>query len=153
MCAQAVLSSHPHRSIRSFVRREGRMTPGQARALAKIWPVYGLSPQENTQLNLPQIYGSNQPCILEIGFGHGECLAAMAAQYPDYHFLGVEVFRTGVGALCQQIDAQQRREYRALGSEGPRPATRSERQWKNRGGTPWPGSRPGRKRRRRAKNR
>ncbi|MGB5492485.1 MAG: hypothetical protein WBM76_16790, partial [Woeseiaceae bacterium] len=30
------------RSIRSFVRRAGRLTPSQQRALSEFWPAYGL---------------------------------------------------------------------------------------------------------------
>jgi tRNA (guanine-N7-)-methyltransferase len=31
-----------HRHIRSFVLRAGRMTPAQERALAELWPAYGI---------------------------------------------------------------------------------------------------------------
>jgi tRNA (guanine-N7-)-methyltransferase len=94
----------PLRGIRSFVRREGRFTPGQRRALAELWPRFGISPTE--MLDLPQLFGRSAPTVLEIGFGNGATLAAMAAAAPEKNFLGVEVHRPGVGGLLQRLAEQ-----------------------------------------------
>ena len=91
------------RRVRSFVRREGRMTRGQQRAMAELFPRYGLVPGEQ-QLDLPQVFGRNGPCCLEIGFGNGGNLEAMALQHPEVNYLGVEVHRPGVGNLLLQIE-------------------------------------------------
>jgi tRNA (guanine-N7-)-methyltransferase len=87
-----------HRPIRSFVMRTGRMTTGQARALDELWPRYGVeySPQE---LSLDALFGRRAQRTLEIGFGNGEHLAALAAAHPERDYLGVEVHRPGVGHL------------------------------------------------------
>jgi tRNA (guanine-N7-)-methyltransferase len=95
----------PIRNIRSFVRREGRITAGQQRALQELWPRYGL--EANAVLNLATIFGRQAPCTLEIGFGNGDALAAMAAQQPECNFIGIEVHRPGVGRLLQQLDEQE----------------------------------------------
>jgi tRNA (guanine-N7-)-methyltransferase len=93
-----------HRPIRSFVMRAGRMTDAQQRALQELWPRYGLdyAPQP---VDLDALFGRAAPRALEIGFGNGEHLAALAAAHPGYDHLGVEVHPPGVGHLLQLIAA------------------------------------------------
>ena len=93
------------RGIKSFVRRQGRLTPGQERALATLWPVFGLSSAEG-ELNLPAVFGNDNPVHLEIGFGMGESLAVQAQQNPDINYLGVEVHRPGIGHLLMLLREQ-----------------------------------------------
>ena len=94
--------NRPLRHIRSFVRREGRITAGQQRALQHLWPRYGL--EVDTVLDVANIFGRKAPCTLEIGFGNGESLATMAEQQPEYDFIGIEVHRPGIGRLLQQLE-------------------------------------------------
>jgi len=94
----------PPREIRSFVRREGRITPGQKRALEELWPRYGLEPGH--RIDPVQIFNREAPLALEIGFGNGESLATMAAQALETDFIGIEVHRPGVGHLLQELDRQ-----------------------------------------------
>jgi len=84
------------RHVRSFVRRAGRQTVAQERALAELWPRHGLPPGDGP-LDLPAAFGRRAPVILEIGFGNGDALLAMAAAAPAVDFLGVEVHPPGVG--------------------------------------------------------
>jgi tRNA (guanine-N7-)-methyltransferase len=93
-----------HRQVRSFVRREGRLTPSQQKALETLWPRYGITPAQAA--DLPAVFGSTAPVTLEIGFGDGTALAAMAAAAPDQNFLGIEVHRPGVGRLLRTLDKQ-----------------------------------------------
>ena len=88
----------PQRTIRSFVRRAGRITPAQQRALEVLWPQYGLDAGKHL-LDFQQVYGRLAPVILEIGFGNGEQILARASRQPEYNFLGVEVHEPGVGQL------------------------------------------------------
>ncbi len=99
------MTEFPIRRIRSFVRREGRLTAGQERALQHLWPLYGLE-ADGRQLILSRIYGRQAPVTLEIGFGNGESLATMAAANPTENFLGIEVHRPGVGHLLQEIEGR-----------------------------------------------
>jgi len=92
---------HP-RIVRSFVRREGRMTRAQQRALAEGMPRYGLLPEG--VIDLGTAFGRDAPCELEIGFGNGVSLLAMAESHPDRNYLGIEVHRPGVGNLLLQIE-------------------------------------------------
>ena len=97
------ISQHT-REIRSFVRREGRITPGQKRALEQLMPRFGLEP--GSPIDPVEIFHRQAPLTLEIGFGNGESLATMAAQAPDTDFIGIEVHRPGVGHLLQELDKQ-----------------------------------------------
>ncbi|MFO1350863.1 MAG: tRNA (guanosine(46)-N7)-methyltransferase TrmB [Gammaproteobacteria bacterium] len=90
------------RPIRSYVRREGRLTPAQRRALASFWPSYGADPVPGL-LDFIALFGRDAPCVLEIGFGDGEALAAMAQAHPDWNYLGIEVHRPGIGHLLMRL--------------------------------------------------
>ena len=92
------------RRIRSFVRREGRLTPGQQRALDELWPRYGID--FDTPANWPDASDPPAPVTLEIGFGNGDSLAQMAAADPHSRYIGIEVHRPGVGHLLKTLDAQ-----------------------------------------------
>ncbi|MFI4938544.1 MAG: tRNA (guanosine(46)-N7)-methyltransferase TrmB [Candidatus Berkiellales bacterium] len=87
-----------HRSIRSFVLRQGRITPAQQRAINDLWPQYGLTlPSSPSWLHWDQIFGRDAPRVLEIGFGMGDPLVAQAKANPEIDFIGVEVHQPGVG--------------------------------------------------------
>ena len=85
------------RRIRSFVRREGRLTRGQDRALQELWPVMGVEFAEQP-LDFAALFGNSGPVTLEIGFGMGASLVEMAKTRPEQNFLGIEVHSPGVGA-------------------------------------------------------
>ena len=93
------------RRIRSFVRREGRLTPGQQRALDELWPRFGIDHDEK-QLDLDAIFGRSAPRILEIGFGNGASLLKMAQDNPDKDYIGIEVHRPGAGNLLHNIERE-----------------------------------------------
>jgi tRNA (guanine-N7-)-methyltransferase len=101
--AQPAPDTRPHRSVRSFVVRAGRMTVAQERAWTELWPRYGIE-TGSEPLDLPDIFGRNAPRTLEIGFGDGESLVALAAAHPDRDYLGIEVHRPGVGHLMLRAE-------------------------------------------------
>jgi tRNA (guanine-N7-)-methyltransferase len=97
---------HPHRPIRSFVLRQGRLTKGQARALETGLPQFGISYRpELIDLNT-QFHRTGSKKILEIGFGMGETTAKIAQTLVDCDFLAAEVHTPGVGALLKLIEEQ-----------------------------------------------
>jgi len=104
-------TAHPFRRIRSFVRREGRLTPGQARALERWLPEYGL-PEDDRPLDFPSVFGRNAPTLLEIGFGNGDALLEVARRHPEWNFIGIEVHRPGVGHLLKHAGEQDVRNLR-----------------------------------------
>ncbi|AIR06012.1 MULTISPECIES: tRNA (guanosine(46)-N7)-methyltransferase TrmB [Cedecea] len=85
------------RRIRSFVRRQGRLTKGQQHALDNYWPVMGVEFQAEPA-DFSEIFGREAPVTLEIGFGMGTSLVAMAQTNPQHNYLGIEVHSPGVGA-------------------------------------------------------
>lgn len=92
--------------IRSFVRREGRLTKGQQRALDELLPLWGIELSAH-HLSPASLFEREAPLHLEIGFGMGQSLLQMAAQQPQHNFIGIEVHRPGVGALLAGIEQQQ----------------------------------------------
>jgi tRNA (guanine-N7-)-methyltransferase len=98
------------RRIRSFVVRAGRMTDAQRLALERLWPRYGIDlPAAGAAarlLDLDAAFGRSAPRLLEIGFGNGETLAALAAAHPERDHLGIEVHRPGVGHLLRLAERQ-----------------------------------------------
>ncbi len=102
-----------HRPIRSFVRREGRLTKGQQRALTDLWEKFGIN-NEPSLLDLKKIFGRYEPKVLEIGFGNGASLVQMAATHIDHDYLGIEVHRPGVGALLLMVEEQNLSNVRVI---------------------------------------
>jgi tRNA (guanine-N7-)-methyltransferase len=100
-------SQFPLKRIRSFVRRAGRTTNAQSRAINELapqflipfkqalfdWSVFGQDPDQD----------SSPQKILEIGFGMGESTALIAQLRSQDLFLGVEIHEPGVGALLKKI--------------------------------------------------
>ena len=101
------------RPIRSFVRRTGRLTSGQQRALDERWDDYGLdfTPQVIDRVT---IFGRDAPLTLEIGFGNGESLVAQASATASHDFIGVEVHEPGVGRCIMHAAAAELRNLRVI---------------------------------------
>ncbi|RUO60487.1 tRNA (guanosine(46)-N7)-methyltransferase TrmB [Pseudidiomarina insulisalsae] len=93
------------RQVRSFVKREGRLTKGQAAALERSWPTMGLE-HRNGAIDLVEVFGRDADTIVEIGFGMGHSLVSMAKAAPEKNFIGIEVHRPGVGACLMEAEAQ-----------------------------------------------
>ncbi|MEW6695390.1 MAG: tRNA (guanosine(46)-N7)-methyltransferase TrmB [Pseudomonadota bacterium] len=90
------------KTVRSFVRRAGRTTTGQAKALQTLGPRYVL-PYAPAALDVEAAFGRRAPLVLEIGFGMGEATAHIARLRPHDDFLCCEVHEPGVGALLKRI--------------------------------------------------
>ncbi len=99
-----VVSPYPLRAIRSFVRREGRISKAQLSAWERLWPIYGLSASDPGYVVFERLFGRMADTVLEIGFGDGYSLAEMAKNAPEKNFIGIEVYRTGVGSLLALIE-------------------------------------------------
>jgi tRNA (guanine-N7-)-methyltransferase len=104
------------RRIRSFVLRAGRTTAAQERALSELWPSYGIDLSE-TPLDLAAVFGREAPRCLEIGFGAGEVIGALAETNPDIDYLGIEVHRSGVGRLLLRAEQCALKNLRVICSD------------------------------------
>ncbi|EIW4238996.1 tRNA (guanosine(46)-N7)-methyltransferase TrmB [Salmonella enterica] len=110
-------NGRPLRRIRSFVRRQGRLTKGQEHALENYWPVMGVEFSEapvdfatlfgrEAPVDFATLFGREAPVTLEIGFGMGASLVAMAKARPEQNFLGIEVHSPGVGACLASANEE-----------------------------------------------
>ena len=94
------------RPIRSFVLRQGRMSPAQTRAYETLGPTFIVPFRLANPLNYVNLFRRDAPTIVEIGFGMGESTAAIAARLSEKNFIGIEVHTPGVGALLKLIGEQ-----------------------------------------------
>ena len=104
--------AHP-KVIKSYVRRAGRTTTGQAKALEELGPRYVLD-YRPALLDAPAAFGRSAPLILEIGFGMGDATAHIAGLRAGDNFLCCEVHEPGVGALLKRIGEQGLENIRIL---------------------------------------
>lgn len=81
------------------------MTKGQKHALENHWARYGIETQDR-YIDLDALFGRSAPRILEIGLGMGDALAEMAIKNPQNDYLGIDVYRPGIGSLLKKIDEQ-----------------------------------------------
>ena len=99
--------------IHSFVRREGRITLAQQRALTEYQQRFIVEPAQSLFDPLAW-FDRNAPLILEIGFGDGEALLTMASPQPEYDYLGIEVYRPGIGHLLLRANTLALRNLRVI---------------------------------------
>ena len=91
------------RTIKSFVLRSGRVSVRQKHALEHWASDYIIANTENAPWCLSSIFKREADTVVEIGFGMGRSLAAMAKERPDLNFLGIEVHVAGIGSLVAAL--------------------------------------------------
>ena len=89
--------------IKSFVIRAGRMTESQQKGWSSVFPEHGFTLSER-RFDWDRSFAVAGRRVLEIGFGMGDSLVAMADQNPQDRYLGIEVQRPGVGKLLSEVD-------------------------------------------------
>ena len=109
-------TSERTRTIRSFVRRAGRLTPGQERAMESLWPVYGLE-YTPEPLDLDTLFGRAADRVLEIGYGNGETLVEQAANHRDRDYIGIEVHVPGIGHCLLHSEMAELQNLRLIGHD------------------------------------
>jgi tRNA (guanine-N7-)-methyltransferase len=92
--------------LRSFVRRDSRMTASQKRAYEELGPQMGLR-IEAGPLDFQQVFQRDAPRLLEIGFGNGQSLLALAKALPSHDFIGVETHKPGIGTIFLGMQSHQ----------------------------------------------
>lgn len=90
------------RRVRSFVLRQGRITPAQSQAFDAHWSRFGLD-YSSQPIDLSILFPRPAAVVLEIGFGNGEQLLHASINEPDRNFIGIEVHRPGVGRLMNAL--------------------------------------------------
>ncbi len=101
------------RHIKSFVLRQGHLTPGQKRAYDTLFPRFGIE-YTGQPLDLDAAFGRQAAKILEIGFGMGQASAEIAERHPEQDYLGIEVHGPGVGSLLKLVGEKQLENIRVI---------------------------------------
>ncbi len=110
------MSQTKHRPIRSFVKREGRMTQAQQHALEELLPKYGID-GITTVLDMDQLFPRRAPRYLEIGFGMGTSLIQMLEGNPDKDYIGIEVHRPGVGSVLIKAEEKKLQNLKVINED------------------------------------
>ena len=106
-------SPPPHREIRSYVLRQGRMSPAQRDALVTLLPRYGLA-FAAAPLDFEGVFARRAPRVLEIGCGMGETTAAIAQARPEQDYIAIDVHMPGIASLLRRIDAERLSNVRVI---------------------------------------
>jgi tRNA (guanine-N7-)-methyltransferase len=91
------------RGIRSFVLRASRLNPYQKEALKIYRENYTIDFESDKVLDFKEVFGNDNPTILEIGFGSGESTERIANQMPFTNFLAIEVYLNGFSRLLSAV--------------------------------------------------
>ena len=102
------------RPIRSYVLRQGRVTPAQQRALDELYPRFGIAYAAGTFLDPVALFGRKAPLVLELGSGMGETTAEIARAQPGTDFIAIEVHGPGVGSLLNRIESERLTNLRVI---------------------------------------
>lgn len=105
---------HKIKSVKSFVRRSGRLTQSQKNALQDHSSKYLLD-TNNTSTNLKSCFDSKQHgVVIEIGFGDGTVLIESALKNPNKNFIGIEVYDSGLGQCLNEINKHKIKNIRLI---------------------------------------
>ena len=103
------------RQIRSFVLRQGRMTQAQRISFSKYWKIYGIDPVG--EFSPKEDFSRDAPLTVEVGFGMGDSLLAMAMAEAGRNFLGIEVHSPGIGSLLREISTNEIKNIRLMNND------------------------------------
>ena len=104
----SISQKHKKNPIRSFVRRSGRLTTSQKRAIQTLWSKYVIETDASKVIDLENFFDKpRNDLIMEIGFGNGTTLLESAINNPQKNFIGVEVYDSGLGQCLNDIEKQK----------------------------------------------
>ena len=63
-----------------------------------------LIPFSDSIVDFSRCFGNDNPVTVEIGFGMGKATAEIAQANPEKNYVGIEVFRAGIGKLLWEIE-------------------------------------------------
>ena len=92
------------------------MTPAQRRALVECSDDYLLHFAEQP-IDLSAVFPHANRFSIEIGFGGGEVLLQLASRNPDTGYLGIEVYRPGVGKCLLGLNEMELKNVRVSTSD------------------------------------
>jgi tRNA (guanine-N7-)-methyltransferase len=86
------------------------MTAAQRRSYETLFPLYcPAGPREEAEktIDFEKTFGNKNAVIIEIGFGMGIATALIAEKNPGTNYLGLEVYRLGIGRLLWEIEKRK----------------------------------------------
>jgi len=103
-----VIDAPPQRRV-LYGRRRGRsLRGGQKKLMDGLLPSLAIDLPTAGELDLGAIFADPPRSVwLEIGFGGGEHLAALAERHPDTGLIGCEVFENGIAKLLGEIERRR----------------------------------------------
>jgi tRNA (guanine-N7-)-methyltransferase len=105
------------RTVRSFVRRRGRITKRQRLAYHRLYEKCGIAFAPKL-LPFSEIFSRTAPLVLEIGFGMGVVTAEIAAKHPHHDFLAIDIHPAGIGNLVALIEEKDLSNIRIIERDG-----------------------------------
>ena len=102
---------------KSFVLRKGRITSAQRKALKCLKKQHTIQLGEDKADFSAAFEGSSKELIAEVGFGSGESLLYMADRYKEINFVGIEVYRSGIGSVLNQIEQNKLTNLKTIESD------------------------------------
>ena len=100
--------------IKSYVLRSGKITIAQKRSYEKLSGVFCLQINKELSIDYNSVFGNSNPVIIEIGFGSGTATAQIAEKNPEINYLGIEVYKSGIGKLLWEIDKRGLKNVRII---------------------------------------
>jgi len=94
------------RTIRSFVKRDSRLTKSQQMALDNYWDKHGIN-FSNEKLNINSLFERVAPVVMDIGVGTGDTTFFHAQTHPENNYLAIEVHKPGIGRLLNSIESKK----------------------------------------------
>lgn len=91
------------REIHTFVMRAGHFTNSEKEAYETLHDKWCVPYSENKKIDFKEVFGNDNPVVVEIGFGMGKATAIIAAENPQINYIGIEVHKPGVGKLLGEI--------------------------------------------------
>ncbi len=107
-------------------------------------------PTDGPVLDLPEVFGSGGPFVMEIGFGGGESVVELAGAALDSCFIAIDVYTPGIATVLEAIEANGWQHVRVVDGDAldflPRLPPRSLDEVRVWFPDPWPKARQQRRR-------
>jgi len=103
----------PLRTIRSFVKRKGRVSASARHALTH-YASQGCLLFQESPYDFETVFENSHPVTLEIGFGMGDSLLTLAKTHPEENFVGIEVHEAGLGNVLKEIHDKELKNLRLI---------------------------------------
>ena len=91
--------------LRSFVKRQGHLSPGRREALT-MGQALQVKAENNTIWAFSDLFKRSAPVLVEIGFGMGASFLTTVRAHPEWNHLGLEVHTPGVANVLRMVMAE-----------------------------------------------